>query len=189
MKKNKLVALFSAVKSIFEEMASIETDKGVLYYEGELAVGTVVYNESGIAPDGEYVSDGKKYKVENGVISEIEAVEPEEKPVEVPAEGEMACGAPKKMEAEEPVQEEPKVEEPKEEPKEESKEESKIDELMGEIASLKDMIAALENRMTQIDARLVDIEKAPADVAPHEEFSRLKGIEAVKAMRAANRVK
>lgn len=185
-KNNKLVALFAAVKSLFEEMKSVETDRGILYYDGDvLEVGTAVYDEAGPA-EGEYIIDGKKFKVENGVVSEIEVIEPEEKPAEVVID-EMACGT-KKMEAvPEEKADEPVAEEPKEEPKE--PEMDKMAEVEGAIDSLKDTIAELTNKITQIDARLADIEKTPEAPTPHEEFSKLGGFEAIKAMRAANRIK
>lgn len=93
--KNKLVALFSAVKQVFEEMNKIETTMGTLYYEGDFGVGTVVYDDNGVVMEGEYVAGDKKFKVEGGVVTEIEIIEVvDERPIEVKVEEEkkIKCG-------------------------------------------------------------------------------------------------
>ena len=65
-----------------EEKNTINTDKGVLSYEGELAVGTevTVAGENGeevAAPDGEYVAeDGRTIVVAEGKVTEIKEAAP-----------------------------------------------------------------------------------------------------------------
>ena len=76
-----------------QTLASVATDKGDLFYEGELAVGTEVFiaDEEGnqvAAPDGEYVlENGNVVVVAEGKVAEI--VEPtEEETPETPEEDE-----------------------------------------------------------------------------------------------------
>lgn len=83
MDKSKLLKLAKMVLS-FEQT---ETDKGVLIYEGELAVGTEVFieDEQGElkpAEDGEYLFEEKVIVVAEGKVAEIKEKEPEQ-----PAEG------------------------------------------------------------------------------------------------------
>ena len=71
--------------------AEVETDKGLLTYEGELVVGNEVFIEKDgeliPAEDGEYVAEDKTIVVKDGKIAEIVEVNKEdEQPV--PIEGE-----------------------------------------------------------------------------------------------------
>ena len=73
------------------KFAEVETDKGLLTYEGELVVGNEVFIEKDgeliPAEDGEYVSVDKTIVVKDGKIAEIVEVNTEdEQPV--PIEGE-----------------------------------------------------------------------------------------------------
>ena len=74
------------------QFAEVETDKGLLTYEGELVVGNEVFIEKDgeliPAEDGEYVAGDKTITVKDGKIAEIVEVEVE-KEVEqpVPIEG------------------------------------------------------------------------------------------------------
>lgn len=69
-----------------EEKNTINTDKGVLSYDGELAVGTevTVAGENGeevAAPDGEYVAeDGRTIVVAEGKVTEIKDAAPAPQP-------------------------------------------------------------------------------------------------------------
>lgn len=86
-----------ALAKIVAKFAELTTDKGVLTYEGDLAVGVDVYllNEDGEitdAPDGEYLAeDGRTVVVADGKVSEVreKAEEAMEEPVDEP-EGEIA---------------------------------------------------------------------------------------------------
>ena len=73
------------------KFAEVETDKGLLTYEGELVVGNEVFIEKDgeliPAEDGEYVAEDKTIVVKDGKIAEIVEVNKEdEQPV--PIEGE-----------------------------------------------------------------------------------------------------
>lgn len=188
--KNKLTALFSTIKSIFEEFKVLNTDKGPLYYEDELQVGTILYTDSGVAADGEYQVDSTIYVVAGGAIVEVKEAEPAQKePNPEPPMEELGCGKTKCAdEIPEPTQKEPNPE-PQVPSESKEQEQDPIEEINNAIFVLKDQIAALENRLTSIESRITDIEGTPATPTPHEEFSKLSGIEAVKAMRQSMRVK
>ena len=71
------------------KFAEVETDKGLLTYEGELVVGNEVFIEKDgeliPAEDGEYVAEDKTIVVKDGKIAEI-VMKEDEQPV--PIEGE-----------------------------------------------------------------------------------------------------
>lgn len=62
-----------SLKKVLANFGQVETDKGVLEFVGEeMTVGSEVYINSEIAPDGEYLTpDGKTIVVESGLIKEI----------------------------------------------------------------------------------------------------------------------
>lgn len=62
-----------SLRKVLANFGQVETDKGVLEFVGEeMTVGSEVYINSDIAPDGEYLtSDGKTIVVESGLIKEI----------------------------------------------------------------------------------------------------------------------
>ena len=62
-----------SLKKVLANFGQVETDKGVLEFVGEeMTVGSEVYINSEIAPDGEYLTpDGKTIVVEAGLIKEI----------------------------------------------------------------------------------------------------------------------
>lgn len=62
-----------SLKKVLANFGQVETDKGVLEFVGEeMTVGSEVYINSDIAPDGEYLTpDGKTIVVEAGLIKEI----------------------------------------------------------------------------------------------------------------------
>ena len=98
-KKNRMKAILA---KLFQEMASVTTDKGVLNWDGEddLKAGDRVYlldenGERSDAADGEYkTEDGKVIVVADGIVAEIRdavaEVAPEENPAEEPAAEEAA---------------------------------------------------------------------------------------------------
>ena len=64
-----------------EEAKTINTDKGALSYEGELAAGVAVTINGEPAPDGEYTAeDGRIIVVAGGVITEIKDAAPVQEP-------------------------------------------------------------------------------------------------------------
>lgn len=68
---SKIKALFTAAKALFDEMNAALSDKGTVYWENDLEVGTVLYTESGIAPSGDYAIMYNIYTVVDGVVTEI----------------------------------------------------------------------------------------------------------------------
>ena len=62
-----------SLRKVLANFGQVETDKGVLEFVGEeMTVGSEVYINSDIAPDGEYLTpDGKTVVVESGLIKEI----------------------------------------------------------------------------------------------------------------------
>ena len=62
-----------SLRKVLANFGQVETDKGVLEFVGEeMTVGSEVYINSEIAPDGEYLTpDGKTIVVESGLIKEI----------------------------------------------------------------------------------------------------------------------
>lgn len=189
MIRDKINALFSAVKAVFAEMKSAESDKGIIYYDDdEIKIGTILYSDNGVITEGEFIIGGNKVKVENGSVSEIEAIE--EKPMEEPnpVEGEMSCGDKEKM-SDVKVEEEPEEkkenlaeEEPKEEPKEESVEDKAEEEkirqmvtdIVGEIvAPIFGSIEELRNQCVKMDAKIVEIAGEPEAKEPKEEFKKV----------------
>lgn len=82
-KKNRMKAILA---KLFQEMASVTTDKGVLNWDGEddLKAGDRVYlldenGERSDAADGEYkTEDGKVIVVADGIVAEIRDAEAEE---------------------------------------------------------------------------------------------------------------
>ena len=62
-----------SLRKVLANFGQVETDKGVLEFVGEeMTVGSEVYINSDIAPDGEYLTpDGKTIVVESGLIKEI----------------------------------------------------------------------------------------------------------------------
>lgn len=73
-----------SLKKVLANFGQVETDKGVLEFVGEeLTVGSEVYINSDIAPDGEYLTpNGMTIVVESGLIKEIKEPVTEE-PVEM----------------------------------------------------------------------------------------------------------
>ena len=85
------------------KLAEVETDKGTLIYEGELAEGVEVFveKEGEIVPaeDGEYVAEGKTIVVVEGKVTEIKEAEEE-----TPAEETVVIEAEEETPAEETVE-------------------------------------------------------------------------------------
>ena len=81
-----------------QTLTSVATDKGDLFYEGELAVGTEVYvatldGNHEVAPDGDYtLENGNVVKVAEGKVAEIaETADSADIEEETPAEEELAA--------------------------------------------------------------------------------------------------
>lgn len=157
----------SKIKDIFKKLlqafGAIDTDKGVLHFEGDaIEVGTEVFDEEGNpAADGEYVADGVTYKVVEGKVEEI--VEPaieEETPAEVEVEAE--------EEVEETIEETPA--------------EVETVDYEALITALAERVAALEEKVNEILAK-------PVAEPIEEEFSKVKTNKNNKAAEIAKYLK
>ena len=76
-KHTKMSKIKEMLKSILVQLGEVNTDKGILTYDGALAVGVEVKNEDGSKPaDGEYkLEDDKVIVVRDGFVDEIKEVE------------------------------------------------------------------------------------------------------------------
>lgn len=76
-KHTKMSKIKEMLKSILVQLGEVNTDKGILTYDGDLAVGVEVKNEDGSKPaDGEYkLEDDKIIVVKDGIVDEIKEVE------------------------------------------------------------------------------------------------------------------
>lgn len=245
---NKIKALFSAVKSLFDELNVASTDKGNIYWEGDLTVGTVVYTDYGPAQDGDYVVSDYIYTIKDSVVTEVTpftapAPEPEPAPdsveplgqVETDAailkwdgEDDLQVGFPVFVEDSEgnrtpapdgdyitsdgktikvyegvvteiidPVAEVdsepvPSAETPA--PQEYGCTRKEFEDLFSKFEDIASEIQTIRDQITAIDSRVSDIEKEPEGNLPQDEFKKVtadfnSGIEAIKAMRASNRIK
>jgi hypothetical protein len=86
MDRNKLIKLAKLVM----KFAEVETDKGTLIIDGDLAVGVEVSveveGEYKPAEDGEYTTETQKITIKDGKVESIEAIEVEEEVTEEPKE-------------------------------------------------------------------------------------------------------
>ncbi len=69
----------NTLRSLLQEFASIETNEGVvIYYDGELATGIEVVDETGNpVADGDYTFEDKVFVIKEGKIAEIKVIEKE----------------------------------------------------------------------------------------------------------------
>ena len=140
------------------KFAEVETDKGLLTYEGELVVGNEVFIEKDgeliPAEDGEYVAEDKTIVVKDGKIAEIVEVNKEdEQPVpeeEVMIEGE-----------ENPSPEEGVVEDEKD---------IRIKELEGIIAEKDSEIESLKAEIEEMKTKL----QMSTDKSPKEKMKEIE---------------
>lgn len=119
------------------KFAEVETDKGALIYEGELAEGVEVFieieGELTPAPDGDYRADDQIITVAEGKVTKLEIVETEEPEAE-----------PVKNAEETPEEVDPRIAEL----------ETKITELEAIIAERDAHIAELEAQLVEKDEQL-----------------------------------
>ena len=148
------------------KFAEIETDKGLLTYEGELVVGNEVFieKEGELVPaeDGEYVAEGKTIVVKEGKIAEIVEVKEED---EKPAPEEEVV-----IEEEEVVEENPEEDTIKEDEKD-----AKIAELEAVIAEKDAEIESLKAEIEEMKSKL----QMSTDKSPKEKMKEME--EAIKA--------
>lgn len=136
---------FIKLARLIAKFAEVNTDKGVLIYDGDLAEGVEVTNEAGEpVEDGEYnLEDGRVIEVAESKVIKINEPEPtaEEVVDEVVAEL-----------AEEEVTPEAAEPDPKD---------IEIDQLKARIAELESTIEALNNRIKELE----DAAEAPKEEA------------------------
>ena len=152
--KNSMSKLKNALRKLLAEFGEVETDKGILSYEGELAVGVEVTIDGEMAADGEYEAEDKVIVVADGKVAEIREKEAPAEATETPAEA---------QENEEvvPVEEKPVAEVVEDVVKEQTRDlEAEIDALKAEIELLKEQIAELVGK--------------PVDPPVEEQFEAVK---------------
>ena len=83
MKFNKMKTKLLKLAKMLRNLKMVESDKGTLIIESDLAVGVEVSvedTEGNVIPaeDGEYIIDNQKVEIRDGKIESIEAIEPEQ---------------------------------------------------------------------------------------------------------------
>ena len=137
------------------KFAEVETDKGLLTYEGELVVGNEVFIEKDgeliPAEDGEYVAEDKTIVVKDGKIAEI---------VEVNTEDEQPV----------PIEGEDVVENKPEEEVVEDEKDIRIKELEGIIAEKDNEIESLKAEIEEMKTKL----QMSTDKSPKEKMKEIE---------------
>ncbi len=153
-KHTKMSKIKEMLKSILVQLGEVNTDKGILTYDGDLAVGVEVKNEDGSKPaDGEYkLEDDKVIVVKDGFVDEI-------KEVEVDVIEEMADEKPQDKVEDKPQD---KVEE---KPNEVEELKKLIDEHTSLLKELGDRLKALEDLVKELN-------ETPAVEPIEQEFTK-----------------
>ena len=154
-KHTKMSKIKEMLKSILVQLGEVNTDKGILTYDGALAVGVEVKNEDGSKPaDGEYkLEDDKVIVVKDGFVDEI-------KEVEVDVIEEMADEKP---------QEKPADEKPKEEGDAKPNEVEELKKLIDEHTSL---LKELGDRLKTLEDLVKELNETPAVEPIEQEFTK-----------------
>ena len=154
-KHTKMSKIKEMLKSILVQLGEVNTDKGILTYDGALAVGVEVKNEDGSKPaDGEYkLEDDKVIVVKDGFVDEI-------KEVEVDVIEEMADEKP---------QEKPADEKPKEEGDAKPNEVEDLKKLIDEHTSL---LKELGDRLKTLEDLVKELNETPAVEPIEQEYSK-----------------
>lgn len=165
IKHNKMSRIKEMLKSILVQLGEVYTDKGILTYEGDLAIGVQVKNEDGSKPaDGEYkIDDDKIIVLKDGYVDEVKEVEDdviedmaEEKPAKKPAD-----------------------KKPQEKPKADEKPKDKVDEKPNEVEELKKLVdehatllAELNDRLKALEDLVKELNETPAVEPIEQEYSK-----------------
>ena len=154
-KHTKMSKIKEMLKSILVQLGEVTTDKGILTYDGDLAVGVEVKNEDGSKPaDGEYkLEDNKVIVVKDGFVDEI-------KEVEVDVIEEMADEKP---------QEKPVDEKPKDEGDAKPNEVEELKKLIDEHTSL---LKELGDRLKTLEDLVKELNETPAVEPIEQEFTK-----------------
>lgn len=178
---------FSNILKLWKQMlqlAEIETDKGKLIIESELAEGIEVFveTEEGYAPaaDGEYVYEDMLIVVSDGKISELRKNSGEDEPAEeTPEEQEQPS------EEENAEEEEPKAEEAEEEPESDERD-AKIAEQEAKITELEAIIAERDARIAELEAELAQKQEELEMSADEPAKDKVKNNEKLGALKYFN---
>lgn len=154
-KHTKMSKIKEMLKSILVQLGEVNTDKGILTYDGALAVGVEVKNEDGSKPaDGEYkLEDDKVIVVKDGFVDEIKEVEDD-------VIEEMADEKP---------QEKPADEKPKEEGDAKPNEVEELKKLIDEHTSL---LKELGDRLKTLEDLVKELNETPAVEPIEQEFTK-----------------
>ena len=155
-KHTKMSKIKEMLKSILVQLGEVNTDKGILTYDGALAVGVEVKNEDGSKPaDGEYkLEDNKVIVVKDGLVDEI-------KEVEVDVIEEMADEKPVEKPADEKPQEKPADEKPNE-----------VEELKKLIDEHTSLLKELGDRLKTLEDLVKELNETPAVEPIEQEYSK-----------------
>ena len=155
-KHTKMSKIKEMLKSILVQLGEVNTDKGILTYDGALAVGVEVKNEDGSKPaDGEYkLEDNKVIVVKDGFVDEI-------KEVEVDVIEEMADEKPVEKPADEKPQEMPADEKPNE-----------VEELKKLIDEHTSLLKELGDRLKTLEDLVKELNETPAVEPIEQEYSK-----------------
>ena len=165
IKHNKMSKIKEMLKSILVQLGEVNTDKGILTYDGDLAKGVEVKNEDGSKPDdGEYkLDDNKIIVVKDGYVEEIKEVEEEmaeEKPEDKKAADKKAAEKP---------QEKPADGKPQEDADPKPNEVEELKKLVDEHAAL---LAELSDRLKALEDLVKELNETPAVEPIEQEYSK-----------------
>lgn len=154
-KHTKMSKIKEMLKSILVQLGEVNTDKGILTYDGALAVGVEVKNEDGSKPaDGEYkLEDDKVIVVKDGLVDEIKEVEDD-------VIEEMADEKP---------QEKPADEKPQDKVEEKPNEVEELKKLIDEHTSL---LKELGDRLKALEDLVKELNETPAVEPIEQEFTK-----------------
>ena len=167
-KHTKMSKIKEMLKSILVQLGEVNTDKGILTYDGDLVPGVEVKNEDGSKPaDGEYkLEDGKVIVVKDGYVDEVKEAEkmPEGKDEKPKGEDKKSAEM-----AEEKPQEKPANEMPQEKPEEKPNEVEELKKLVDEHAAL---LKDLGDRLKALEDLVKELNETPAVEPIEQEFSK-----------------
>lgn len=145
--KNSMSKLKNALRKLLAEFGEVETNKGILSYEGELAVGVEVTIDGEMAADGEYEAEDKIIVVADGKVAELREKEAPAEATETPAEATETPAEAQENVEEAPMEDKPVAEVIEDVVEEQTRDlEAEIDALKAEIELLKEQIAELVGR-------------------------------------------
>lgn len=145
-KHTKMSKIKEMLKSILVQLGEVNTDKGILTYDGDLVIGVEVKNEDGSKPaDGEYkLEDGKVIVVKDGLVDEVKEVEDE-------------------------VIEEMAEEKPQDKAEEKPNEVEELKKLIDEHTSL---LKELDDRLKALEELVKELNETPAVEPIEQEFNK-----------------